>query len=342
MFVFWNDTLSIDPNDVLDQDEVLCSLHLMDKAKLDFDQTPSKKRLRKTLMTLDHRTHEVREFLGLTQLTTARGYSRGLRLRHLFSLLLITILSMSLLACDDSGGNDNTGDTAGETVAGESTAGENTAGETTAGETSAGETTAGETTAGETTAGETTAGETTAGETTAGETTAGESSAGETVGEYSPNAQMNSLNEEGQLAFCEAFVARAEAAESTTSEADKSAFREATCFVAGLLGGAQDEAACEMARAECLMDFDSAMFTVETCRTDFAEAFSSCAATVGEIEACETATRSLLLTSMLGIPQNLLSCSNAGNPIAGIQLVGALPTEAPDECAIESVAMCQE
>ena len=304
-------------------------------------------------MTLDHRTHEVREFLGLTQLTTARGYSRGLRSRHLFSLLLMTILSLSLLACDDSGGNDNTGETtAGETVAGESTAGENTAGETTAGETSAGETTAGETTAGETTAGETTAGETTAGETTAGETTAGEttagettageSSAGETVGEYSPNAQMNSLNEEGQLAFCEAFVARAEAAESTTSEADKSAFREATCFVAGLLGGAQDEAACEMARAECLMDFDSAMFTVETCRTDFAEAFSSCAATVGEIEACETATRSLLLTSMLGIPQNLLSCSNAGNPIAGIQLVGALPTEAPDECAIESVAMCQE
>ena len=256
-------------------------------------------------------------------------------IRPLLPLIFLISCTHVLIACDDSDQTKNQND-AGEEAAGEAVAGEVAAGETVAGEVAAGEAVAGEVAAGEAAAGEVVAGEVAAGEVVAGEEVAGEVAAGEAVageatagemtemsGAYAPNTVMSDLTEEGQRAFCEAFVARDQEAGETISEADQAAFREASCYVAGLLSGAMDEASCEAARAQCLTDFDNTMFTVESCLMDFASAFTSCGATVSEIEACEVATRELLLTSMLDLPQNLQSCSNAGNPVAGIQLVSA-------------------
>mgnify|MGYP000513008754 CR=1 FL=1 len=232
--------------------------------------------------------------------------------------LLLTV-SWAGFACDDSDDEDNTD------------------------EMMAGEVTAGEMMAGEVTAGEMMAGEMPAGEMPAGEMPAGEMPAGEMMfdGSYSPDAPMSSLNDEGQQAFCESFVARNEAAEEMTSDSDRQTFREKSCLLAGLFGGATDEATCEATRMQCMMDLENATFTVESCMSDFADAFMSCGATVSEIEGCETATRTQLLSAILGLNTGMFSCGNVGDPTAFI-LAAGLPTEAPAECTIPSVAMCQD
>ncbi len=282
------------------------------------------------------------------------------------TLSMISVLWVCVYGCDsDDPDNDNSdagemsaGEmSAGETSAGEMSAGEASAGEISAGEISAGEMSAGEMSAGEMSAGEMSAGEMSAGEMSAGEMSAGEMSAGEMsagemsagemsagemsmTGEYSPETSMNTLSDDGQRAFCESFVARDQAATESTSASDQMTFKETSCLLAGLLGGATDEMGCETDRQQCLMDFENAMITVESCLEDFGDAFSSCGATVAEIEACEVATRELLLSSILSLPASLYSCGNVGEP--GVFLLASgLPTAPPAECAIDSVAMCQ-
>ena len=273
--------------------------------------------------------------------------SKCFNLSKIIALMLNVLLFT--LACDDADENNNSGEmTAGEMNAGEMNAGEITAGEMNAGEITAGEMTAGEMNAGEMNAGEMNAGEITAGEMNAGEMTAGEMNAGEMNagemlfdGTYSLEAPMTSLNDEGQQAFCESFVARNQAADEMTSSSDRETFKEKSCLLAGLFGGAADEASCEADRMQCLMDFENAMFTAESCMSDFASAFMTCNATVGEIEACEVATRTQLLNAILSLNTSFFSCSNVGEPGA-LLLAAGLPTAAPDECTIPSVEMCQE
>ena len=191
--------------------------------------------------------------------------------------------------------------------------------------------------------GEDMAGEGMAGEGIAGEGMAGESMAGESMadGSYQQDAPMNSLNESGQQEFCETFVTRNQEADAATSESDRMRFKEKSCLLAGLFGGATDEAGCEADRLACLMEFETAMFTVESCLTDFADAFASCGANVSDIESCEMATREILLSSILALNTGLYSCGNTGEPSLFL-LAAGLPTEPPAECAIDSVAMCQE
>ena len=231
---------------------------------------------------------------------------------------LILSFSVGSTACDDDSPKNSNNEemTAGEVQAGEVQAGEAQAGEVQAGEVQAGEIQAGEVQAGEMQAGEMQAGEVQAGEIQAGEIQAGEVQAGEMMfdGSYSPEAPMSSLSDEGQQAFCESFVMRNQAADAMTSERDREAFKEKSCLLAGLFGGATNETECEAARMQCIMDFENAMFTVESCMNDFASAFMTCNATVGEIEACEVATRSQLLSAILSTNTSLFSCANVGDP----------------------------
>ena len=270
----------------------------------------------------------------------------------------LTLMAAYLVGCDDddassSGGEDAPGMTTGGTTAG-STSGE-TAG-VAAGE--AAGTVAGETamvTAGERAgvmAGEgagMAAGEVAgvvAGE-DAGE--ASGESAGQAAGdgagvtmstEYAPETLLTNLDDDGRVGFCEAFVARDEAANADISEADRQAFREKSCLLAGLLGGATNEAGCEEAYQECIASFEAAMVSVDSCLMEFAEAFDQCAVTVAEFETCEVATRDLFLNAILGLPLSQ-TCADVGDP-ALFLIASRLPTQPPQECAIPALEMCNQ
>jgi hypothetical protein len=158
--------------------------------------------------------------------------------------------------------------------------------------------------------------------------------------DYAPDTLLTNLDEDGKVAFCEAFVARDEEANGMISDEDRLAFKEKSCLLAGLLGGATDEAGCEMAYQECIDSFESAMVNVDSCLTEFADAFSECAVSVAEFETCEVATRDLFLDSILNLPLTQ-TCANVGDP-ALFLLIGQLPTESPQECRIPELEMCSE
>ena len=284
------------------------------------------------------------------------------RLARVTLLLSVTLITAYLGGCDDdedtsSGGEDIAGMTAGGSAAGETAA---EAAGAMAGETAGAM--AGETAGAM--AGETAgvmAGESaglTGGE-DAGESVgdmagvmagvmAGDMS-GEAAGvqagvmmstEYAPETLLTNLDDDGRLAFCEAFVARDEAANADISEADRQAFREKSCLLAGLLGGATNEAGCEEAYQECITSFEAAMVSVDSCLMEFAEAFDQCAVSVAEFETCEVATRDLFLDAILGLPLSQ-TCADVGDP-ALFLIASRLPTQPPQECAIPALEMCNQ
>ena len=163
-------------------------------------------------------------------------------------------------------------------------------------------------------------------------------------GDYAPETLMSSLSEEGQLAFCEALVARAQAADAAVSEADQMTFINNTCLLAGVLGGATTAADCEAAQQGCLEEFANATVSVENCLADFAGTFQGCNATVSDVEGCEVATREQLLEAMLNLNFGTITCDIVENPLDPrlLPLLGQLPTDAPAECSGAELMACQE
>lgn len=156
--------------------------------------------------------------------------------------------------------------------------------------------------------------------------------------DYMPNTPLNQLSEDAQLAFCEANIERGE--NNMLAEADLDIYIVNLCKLAGILG-TESSMECETSITTCEMDLRTIMFSTEQCLRDREDQFSTCSATVSDIEVCEDAIRDQVYAKILNFNFDMLlggeyDCSSSENSIEKALLGAEAQTLLiyPNECSV--------